>query len=227
MNISNNGYVAVIDYDIGNLLSVKRMCEQVGLHPVVTSDKQTILRSNAVLLPGVGAFGDAMQNLTRLDLISPLKDFIASGRPFMGICLGMQLLLSESTEFGHHKGLDVIKGSVIRFGSASEQPRKIKVPQVGWNRILVPSGKHEGFWNGTVLNGVASGEYMYFVHSYYVVPEDKNAVFTTTAYEDITYCSAVRCSNVIGFQFHPEKSGEQGIMIYRNFKKIVDIGGVS
>ncbi len=224
--MSNNSQVAIIDYDIGNLLSVKRMCEQVGLHPVVTSDKKMIQKSKAVILPGVGAFGDAMRNLTQLDLISPLKDFIASGKPFMGICLGMQLLLSESDEFGRHKGLDVVRGSVVRFHAVSGDQQRIKVPQVGWNRIQLPKGKNDDFWNSTVLKGIPSAEYMYFVHSYYAVPEDKNDRLTMTTYEDITYCSAIRHNNVIGFQFHPEKSGAKGIMIYSNFKKFVDNGGV-
>jgi len=217
--------VAIIDYEMGNLLSVQRACEQVGLKSVITADSSIIMGSQAVILPGVGAFGDAMHNLKRLDLVFPLKEYIGTGRPFMGICLGMQLLLSESQEFGHHEGLDIIRGSVVKFPSQGKERQKIKVPQVGWNRIFTPPAADEALWAKSVLNGVPTGEFMYFIHSYYVIPESADVILSMTTYEDISYCSGIRRNNVIAFQFHPEKSGKKGITIYRNFKTLVTTGG--
>ena len=221
-----NNQVAIIDYDIGNLFSVQRACEHVGLVPVVTSNKNVIGQSEAVILPGVGAFGDAMKSLKKLDLISLLKEFIQSGKPFMGICLGMQLLLSESMEFGQHRGLDIINGSVIKFDVSQVNSRRIKVPQVGWNKVLLPPNASEDLWSRSILSKIENGEYMYFVHSYYAVPTDPNVTVTVTKYEEITYCSGILHRNVLGFQFHPEKSGPKGITIYRNFKEMVSKGGI-
>jgi imidazole glycerol-phosphate synthase subunit HisH len=224
---SETNTVAIIDYEMGNLLSVQRACEQVGLQSLITSDSSIIMGSQAVILPGVGAFGDAMHNLKRLDLVSPLKEYIGTGKPFMGICLGMQLLLSESHEFGHHKGLDIINGSVLRFPSQGKERQKIKVPQVGWNRIFPPPAAAETLWAKSVLNGVPTGEFMYFVHSYYAIPESADVILSMTTYEDISYCSGIQSNNVMAFQFHPEKSGKKGITIYHNFKSLITTGGTA
>lgn len=209
--------VAIIDHEIGNLFSVKKACEYFGLKAVITADVAVIMKAAAAILPGVGAFGEAMANLKRLDLISPVKDFIALGRPFMGICLGMQLLMSTSEEFGHHQGLDVIRGSVVRFPDVDRSGAKLKVPQVGWNRIYFPSLAEDNYRHRSLLRNISSGEYMYFVHSFYAQPSDREVILSLTTYGDVDYCSGIISKNIQAFQFHPEKSGERGLEIYREF----------
>lgn len=221
MAIKNNK-VAVIDYEMGNLFSVKRACEQMDLIPFLTSDASVIMESDAVILPGVGAFGDAMDNLKRLDLIAPIKEFIATGRPFMGICLGLQLLMSESEEFGHYKGLDIIQGTVVKFLTiGATEGRLVKVPQVGWNKIYRPPHVDEGSWQSSLFQGIMDNEYMYFAHSFYARPEDPRMTFSYTNYEGTEYSSSIHMNNVFACQFHPEKSGSAGIKIYKNFAEMV------
>lgn len=213
--------VAIIDYGMGNLFNVQRACDRAGLQSVITSDKGVIVQADGLILPGVGAFGDAMANLKKLDLTDVIKDHIGSKKPFFGVCLGMQLLLSGSEEFGGHKGLDVIKGRVVKFKTQDAQGRMVKVPQVGWNRIWyppVPDCSAEGF----PLQGIVSGEFMYFVHSYYAVPEDPGVVLTQTTYEDTAYCSSVLKDTIFAVQFHPEKSGREGLRIYKNWASCVN-----
>jgi len=214
--------IAIIDYEMGNLFSVERACEHVGLNPQITSDISVIMNSDGLILPGVGAFGDAMKNLWELDLVSPIKDFIATGKPFMGICLGMQLIFSESEEFGSHEGLDIIKGSVVKFPSMNDKGKKIKVPQVGWNRIWKPTDAGKSSWETTPLKNVPDGEFMYFVHSYYPVSADKNVVLSHTDYEGTDFCSSVFHENVFACQFHPEKSASEGLKIYKNWAAIIN-----
>ena len=172
MNIEPNLQVAIVDYEMGNLFSVKRVCECIGLNAVITADRSVIMGSDAMILPGVGAFSDAMNNLRKLDLVSSINEFIATGKPFMGICLGMQLLMTESEEFGNNKGLDIIKGSVVRFPTENSGNKRNKIPQVGWNQIFLPSFASENFWDNSPLQNIRNGEFMYFVHSYYPVPAD-------------------------------------------------------
>jgi imidazole glycerol-phosphate synthase subunit HisH len=205
--------VSIIDYGMGNLFSVEQACRYVGLEPVITSDKNEILNSRAAILPGVGAFGDAMDNLEKLDLISPIKDFIKTGKPLLGVCLGMQLLFSESEEFGAHKGLNIIEGSVVKFRKESEP---VKVPQIAWNQIYPPDSER---WKESPLKDMMKGEYMYFIHSYYARPHNNKNILSLTNYEGIEYCSSVKQNNVFAFQFHPEKSAFKGIEIYSNWAK--------
>lgn len=212
--------VAIIDYEVGNLFSVRHACQAVGLDPVVTTDKRILLESSAAILPGVGAFGAAMENLRKLDLVAPILDFIASGRPFMGICLGMQLAFEESEEFGSHKGLGLVRGRVARFSNRGPGGATVKVPQIGWNRIHPPDRKSDS-WTGTPLEGVAPGEYMYFVHSYFALPADPEDTATVTVYEGTRYCSAISRGNVFASQFHPEKSASEGLRIYANWAKSI------
>ena len=212
-----NNKVAIIDFQMGNLFSVNRACEDVGLAPLITSDPAAILSADAVILPGVGAFGDAMNNLKILDIVDPLKDFISSGKPFLGICLGLQLLMSESSEFGRYKGLDIIKGAVVKFPETIQEEYNVKVPQVGWNKIYRPSGENGERWQNSMLSGIRDTEYMYFVHSYYVVPEDSSIVLSNTNYEGTEYSSSICLNNVFACQFHPEKSSNEGMKIYKNF----------
>lgn len=210
-------YIAVVDYGIGNLFSIMNVCRHVGMETVRTSEKDVIENSAAVILPGVGAFGDAMRVLEKLNLIGVLIDAIKIGKPFLGICLGMQLLMSESEEFGINKGLDIIKGRVIRFPTFNDKNDRIRVPHIGWNRIFLRQN-HDV--KDPILHNINDGELMYFVHSYFAQPEDE-AVITYTEYCGVQYCSGIRKDNLLAFQFHPEKSGPIGIQIFRNFKEII------
>jgi len=212
MQTIKNKKVVIIDYGMGNLFSVKLACEKVGLDSLITNDISEISGADALILPGVGAFGDAIENLGKLNLVKPIKEFIKSGKPFLGICLGMQLLMSESEEFGKHKGLDIIKGKVVKFSNKKE-----KVPQVGWNKILKPEC---GNWEKSFLKGL-SEEYMYFVHSFYCEPKEKEIILSKTNYAGIDYCSSFQKENIFACQFHPEKSGEKGLIIYKNLANLI------
>jgi glutamine amidotransferase len=205
--------VAIIDYGMGNLFSVKHACEQVGLTSIVTHDRETIMQARAVILPGVGAFGDAMEHLHKHELIVPIKEFIASGKPFLGVCLGMQLLFSESEEFGNPPGLNIIEGKVVKFPITDASGNAIKVPQVGWNSIL-PAQRR---WPDSHLRGLCEGVYMYFVHSFYCVPAQLETVLSYTEYEGTRYCSSVQKENIFAVQFHPEKSASEGLLVYKNW----------
>ena len=204
--------VSIIDFKVGNIFSVVQACKEIGLFVEVTSDYDTILSSDGVILPGVGAFGDAMLNLEEQNLIITIKDFIRTGKPFMGICLGLQLLFTQSEEFGNHKGLDIIKGSVKKFDNTKD-----KVPQIGWNKIY----KSNIDWKKTPLRNTINNEYMYFVHSYFVEPCDKDVVLTNTKYLGLEYCSSIKKDNIFATQFHPEKSGKKGLEIYKNWSKLL------
>ena len=211
--------VAIVDFGMGNLFSVKHACEWAGLQATITASRETLLSADAVILPGVGAFGDAMAALCRHDLVSVLQEIEACGKPFLGICLGMQLLMTESYEFGRHKGLGFIKGEVVRLEHSVEHDRTLKVPQIGWNRIM-QSGP--GSWQGALLDGVPDGEFMYFVHSFYVKPVDPRVVLSLTRYGSTNICSSLRQGNIFACQFHPERSGPQGLQVYRNLAKQVN-----
>jgi len=210
--------MAIIDYGLGNLYSVRQACAQVGLDPVLTSCPEELATASAIILPGVGAFGDAIQALHRLDLVAPLKDLAAAGKPLVGICLGLQLLMTESHEFGRHPGLNLIAGSVLKFEQPRGSDRILKVPQVGWNAIRRPPGSGIGAdpWAGTPLAPLADAEPMYFVHSFYAQPEQPDTVLCQSTYGHITFASGLKKGNVYGFQFHPERSGPAGLALYRN-----------
>ena len=212
--------IAIVDFHMGNLFSVMRACEYVDMDAVITYDSEEILKADGLILPGVGAFGDAMRHLEELKLIEPIKDFIKTGKPFFGICLGMQLLMSQSEEFGIHDGLDVISGKVIRFSNRDSKGHCIKVPQVGWNQIYPGEKSLKSFREDSFLQDIQVGEYMYFVHSFYVKPDDDKVIASLTNYEDIIYCSGIQWKNIFAVQFHPEKSAKKGIQIYRNWKNM-------
>jgi len=199
--------IAIVDYGMGNLRSVQRAFEHVGAEAVVTTSRKTIEAASAVVLPGVGAFGKAMSNLERAGLADVIRQVIAQERPFLGICLGMQLLFEISEEMGIHQGLGVFQGRVRRFDV------NLKVPHMGWNQIHVKRPD-------PLLTGVADGSYVYFVHSYYVAPDDPEIVLATTDY-GINYASVIGQDNVFGIQFHPEKSQAVGLRILRNFTALV------
>lgn len=206
--------VAIVDFGLGNLFSVKHACEHVGLLGVITAAKSEVLAADAVILPGVGAFGDAMDSLQRLDLIPVLRDVAQSRVPLLGICLGIQLLMSESYEFGRHKGLDIIRGTVERFDRPVENERPLKVPQIGWNGIHPARD-----WSGTLLDGLSDGDSMYFVHSFVAHPEDRQVVLSTSRYGHIEFCSSLALGNIFACQFHPERSAWKGLLVYRNLTK--------
>jgi imidazole glycerol-phosphate synthase subunit HisH len=212
--------VAIVDYEAGNLFSVQQACKTVGLDPIITNTPEELINADAIVLPGVGAFGDAMNNLHRLDLIQPLREFVVCGKPFLGICLGMQLLFSESEEFGNNKGLNFIEGTVKKFPPKNKNNELIKVPQIGWNKIFSKSTK-EISWQGTPLEPIINGEFMYFVHSYYASPSNENQILALTNYCGVEYCSAVIKDNIFATQFHPEKSAIEGIKIYQTWAQSI------
>jgi glutamine amidotransferase len=202
--------ITIIDYGMGNLRSVQKGFERLGFTAKVTSDPGDVERAGKLVLPGVGAFRDCMDNLRSGGFVEPIKQHIEDGRPFLGICLGLQLLFTESEEFGRHQGLGIIPGRVVRFPSEMRQGgEELKVPHMGWNQITVCR-------EAPIFKGVADGSSVYFVHSYYVVPEDEGVVATVTDY-GISFCSSIWRDNVMATQFHPEKSQQVGLAILKNF----------
>ena len=197
--------IAIIDYGMGNLRSVQKGFEKVGHEAIVTSDQAEVQRASKVVLPGVGAFEDAIAELRRRDLVKPVLDAIESGRPFLGICLGLQLLFEVSYENGQHEGLGVLQGEVVRF----QLPPEFSVPHMGWNQLAIR--RHP-----PILEGIADGTYFYFVHSYYVVPSDPGVIATETDYS-APFCSMIWRDNVYATQFHPEKSQADGLRVLKSF----------
>lgn len=214
--------VAVIDYGLGNLFSIQKACEHVNLQAVITSSRQDIWASDAVILPGVGAFGSAMESLRRLDLLSPLREIATSEKPLIGICLGLQLLMTESYEFGHHRGLGVIEGEVVSFKGTNSRGENLKVPHVGWNGVTrVSHGQLQDPWANSPMEGLRDGEYMYFINSFYATPEDPGVVLSVSRYGNIEFCSSLRFGNIFATQFHPERSGPHGLHIYRHLCRLL------
>jgi glutamine amidotransferase len=214
--------IAIVDYGMGNLFSVKRACERFGMHASITSSFRDIESADAVILPGVGAFGDAMKNLEELNLVGLLQDTAAQNKPLVGICLGVQLLMDESLEFGRHKGLGIFKGKVVKFDHPVEGDRELKVPQVGWNRINKAKKPYgQDAWQGTLLEGIKDGAFMYFVHSYIVQPIDPEVIISTTKYGHIDFCSSLGRKNIFASQFHPERSDFEGLKVYRNLASLI------
>ena len=208
--------VIIVDYGMGNLFSVKMACERFGLTATITDSPDRVACADAVILPGIGAFGDAARALRDLGLAAAIREFVATGRPLLGICLGMQLLMDESSEFGHHEGLGLVRGGVIRFQPEQSQGRRPKVPQVGWNMLHPAPGINGARWREAFLDGVGPGAQMYFVHSYHCVPDDPQVRVAVTTYGGMEFCSVLARGNIIGFQGHPERSGPVGLRVYEN-----------
>ena len=202
--------IAVIDYGMGNLRSVHKALEVVGGNAKITSRLKDLKNAAKLVFPGVGAFGEAMKELKCLNLIQPIKDAINEGKYFLGLCLGLQLLFERSDEAPGLKGLSVLKAQVKRFDFTKEA---LKVPHMGWNTIKIKNR------NSKILKDMPNDSYMYFVHSYYVVPKERNIILTTTKY-GIEFISGIQKDNIYGLQFHPEKSQDLGLKILRNFVKL-------
>jgi glutamine amidotransferase len=194
---------------MGNLRNVQRGFERIGFEAKVTRNKREIETASAIVLPGVGAFKDCMVNLERYGLIESLLQSIEKGKPYLGICLGLQILFSESEEFGSHKGLDLIKGKVVKFKPDPEH----KVPHMGWNTVEIER-------ETPMLQGIVSGDFFYFVHSYYVVPEERQWISSFTDY-GTPFVSSISKENLFATQFHPEKSQQKGLRILENFVKSI------
>jgi glutamine amidotransferase len=205
--------IAIIDYGMGNLRSVQKGFEKIGAEAVVTADLQVVLQADKIVLPGVGAFRDCMHNLEQAGFVEPILRVIGEGRPFLGICVGMQLLFTDSVEFGLYKGLNVIPGHVLRFpDDMTFAAEALKVPQMGWNQLHFKRRPPS-------FEGIADGSNVYFVHSYYVQPDQDDVIATTTDY-GFEFCSSVWKDNIVATQFHPEKSQDVGLRILKNFAEL-------
>jgi glutamine amidotransferase len=201
--------IVIIDYGMGNLRNVQKGFERIGLEAKLTRNKKEIEKASGVVLPGVGAFKDCMENLKKYGLIEPLLKSIQKGKPYLGICLGLQILFSESEEFGSHQGLGLIKGKVVKFRPDPEH----KVPHMGWNTV-------EKEKEVPLLQGIENGDFFYFVHSYYVLPKETEWISTFTTYGE-PFVSSIWKGNLFATQFHPEKSQQKGLRILENFVKML------
>lgn len=200
--------VAIIDYDAGNIKSVEKAIDYLGEEAVITRDRDAILGADRVILPGVGAFGDAMEKLRTYELDKVIQEVVAQNTPFLGICLGLQLLFESSEESEGVEGLGILKGKVVRLPEESD----LKIPHIGWNSLKYPNP-------GRLFTGIAEDSYVYFVHSYYLQAKDPSIVTATTEYGTLIHAS-VEQGNVFACQFHPEKSSEVGMQILKNFLTI-------
>jgi len=200
--------IAIVDYQMGNLRSVQKAFEKVGAQAEIVSTPAAIAAADRVVLPGVGAFADAIAELRNRDLVEPLKDAIQEGKPFLGICLGLQMLFDVGYEDGEHEGLGVLPGEVKRF----ELPPEFKVPHMGWNQAIFKS-------RPPIFEGIEEGDYFYFVHSYYVAPTDSSVVAVEADYHR-PFCAAVWQGNLVATQFHPEKSQKNGLRLLKNFAQM-------
>jgi glutamine amidotransferase len=207
--------IIVIDYGMGNLHSVAKALEKAsrplnGFEIIVTNDEEIIKSAQALVLPGVGAFAKGIENLKKLRLIPIVRDSISNGKPFLGICLGFQILFSESEEHGPVKGLNILEGKVVRF------PENLKVPHMGWNQIKIKNEKSKI----KIFKNIPNNSFFYFVHSYYVVPKEKEIISAITKY-GVEFASAIEKNNIYGVQFHPEKSQNLGLKLLENFINII------
>lgn len=202
--------IAIIDYDAGNIKSVEKAFEYLNEPVVLTRDKETILQADGAVLPGVGAFGDAMNRLNEYGLTEVIHQYVQAGKPFLGICLGYQLMFDKSEEGVGTPGLGLFKGECIRFSDSYG----LKVPQIGWNSLSFPK-------KSRIFDGLSDNTYVYFVHSYYVKADDESIVAATSEYGNVFH-AACESGNVFGCQFHPEKSSDVGMKILKNFVKITN-----
>ncbi|MFH0958097.1 MAG: imidazole glycerol phosphate synthase subunit HisH [Pseudomonadota bacterium] len=200
--------IVIVDYGMGNLRSVQKGFERVGSDALVSRDIKDIKSADKLVLPGVGAFPECMKNLAGFDLVGPIIDFLGSGKPFLGICLGLQLLFEESEEFGLNEGLKVIPGRVKAFS----RDMGLKIPHMGWNQVIFKK-------EVPIFEGIADGSFFYFVHSYFVEPDLESDIATETDY-GLTFTSAIARGQIFALQFHPEKSQGNGLKVLRNFSRL-------
>ena len=204
--------VIIVDFNLGNLHSVKKACEVCNISARVSSQKSDIKKAKALILPGVGAFGEAMSNLKKLDLINSITDFVESGRPLFGICIGLQLLFSESSEFGFTKGLNLINGKVEKITLENQEIYKnFRIPFIGWNKIEFKK-------RSSLFDYINVGNFFYFIHSYCVKLESSKDSIASSTYGDQEVTAAIERNNIFATQFHPEKSGKHGLQVYKNWK---------
>ncbi|NQY23167.1 MAG: imidazole glycerol phosphate synthase subunit HisH [Campylobacteraceae bacterium] len=206
--------IVIIDYDVGNVRSMINALKKVGIEPILSNKEDDIISADGVILPGVGAFSHGMANLNKYNLVNIIKKYTNSNKPFIGICLGMQMLLDESEEFTNTKGLGLISGKVIKLPTQNINYEKL--PHVSWNEIKEKKIK----WTNTILNKIEQQSDMYFVHSFIANLDNENEILSTTQYSDYEFCSSIKKGNIFGCQFHPEKSGEIGLKIIKNFINI-------
>lgn len=207
--------VLVVDYGVGNLLSVCRAFEACGATVELNGNPERIASAERLVVPGVGAFGDCMSELRRRDLIQPILEYVASGNPVLGICVGMQMMMRIGEEFGEHEGLGIAPGRVRAIPGTTSDGKPHKIPHIGWNALRKPSSTT--VWDGTILDGVAPGTTCYFVHSFTAEPESDEHRLADCDYNGRRISAALRVGNVYGTQFHPEKSGQIGLRILSNF----------
>ena len=215
----NKNNIVIVDYTLGNLYGVKRAFQKVGYEPLISDKKKDILNAQKIVLPGVGAFSAGMKGLEEKDLLDSIKDFAKTGKPILGICLGMQLLMTQSEENGLHEGMNLIKGKVKKFDPPKET-NSFKIPHYGWSSVSMPElgdGVTGNPWRATVLDGVAVNSFFYFVHSYYVHTDDPLNSIGVSNYGRNIFTSVLKKGNISGCQFHPELSGERGLQIITNF----------
>jgi len=210
--------ITIVDYGVGNISSVSRAIEHFGAEALLTSNPEEVMRATCLVLPGVGAFSNGMQGLRERGLIDPLRAYAASGRPLLGICLGMQMLLTASEEFGEHEGLGLIPGRVLPVAAKNGQDISLKVPHIGWSGLKMPPLRPT--WDGTILEEVSVGSSVYFVHSFMVVPTHEEHRLADTMYGDCRISAAIQMGNVTGCQFHPEKSAAVGLHVIKNFLEL-------
>jgi len=204
--------VIIVDFNLGNLHSVKKACEVCNISARISSQKKDIEKADALLLPGVGAFGETMSNLKQLGLVKPIKDFVDSGRPLFGICIGLQLLFSESSEFGFTKGLNLINGKVEKISFENQEIYKnFRIPFIGWNKIEFKN-------KSSLFDHIKNGDYFYFIHSYCARLDISSDLIAYSTYGDQQVTAAIERNNIFATQFHPEKSGKNGLQIYKNWK---------
>ena len=201
--------ISIIDYGVGNLRSIVNAFENQGADVLITNDEEKILSADGLVLPGVGAFSHGMMGLKKHGLIKIIKQYVGTNKPFIGICLGMQMLFEMSEEFGETLGLGLIPGNVKRLPNTNNE----KIPHVSWNELI----SEKIAWSNTILDCISPKSDMYFVHSYVAEPKNKDHILSTTQYAGYNFCSTVKSGNVYGCQFHPEKSGEVGLKIIKNF----------
>lgn len=212
--------VTVVDYGLGNLYSVERALQSQGVEVRLSSDPEEIARAGRLVLPGVGAFADGMRGLRDKQLVEPLREYARTGKPLLGICLGMQMLATVSEEFGEHEGLDLIPGRVRAIPAVDSEGRPHKIPHIGWN-ALQPAGSP---WSSSLLADTPPGSAVYLVHSFHVLPEDPRHLLATCAYGGHAITAAIRSGNIFGCQFHPEKSGPAGLRMLSAFLRLESAG---